>query len=92
MSVSPMNQSFNQATTNERVSAVHALLQPNFYTDINGKNGNTFVQCCYVNTWNLFARRLSCRNGSVSCLDDQLAGPAWGHINMVPATLDWFLK
>lgn len=49
------------------------------------------MQCCYVNAWNAFALPLSCRNGSASCLDNQLAGPAWGHVNMAPSTLDWFL-
>jgi hypothetical protein len=50
------------------------------------------VQCCYVNAWNEFAVPLSCRNGSASCIDDQLAGPAWGHVKMAPSTLDWFLR
>lgn len=68
------------------------LLQPNFYQNINGRNGDAFVSCCYVNTWNYFARMLSCRNGSASCIDNQLAGPAWGHISMSPSTLDWFMR
>lgn len=66
--------------------------EPNFYENIGGRNGDAFVRCCYINTWNYFARMLSCRNGSASCIDNQLAGPAWGHINMLPNTLDWFLR
>lgn len=65
--------------------------QPNFYSNVDGKSGDEFVSCCYVNTWNAFAKALSCRNGSASCIDNQLAGPAWGHINMSPNTLNWFL-
>jgi hypothetical protein len=65
--------------------------QPNFYRDVDGKNGDAFVACCYVNTWNSFALKLSCRNGSASCIDNQLAGPVWGHVNMSPSTLNWFL-
>jgi hypothetical protein len=58
---------------------------------VNGKDGDAFVACCYVNTWNSFALKLSCRNGSASCIDNQLAGPVWGHVNMAPSTLNWFL-
>jgi hypothetical protein len=54
--------------------------------------GADFINCCLVNEWGRFGIALSCRNGSASCIEGRLAGPAWGHIHMAPATLDWFLR
>lgn len=75
------------------ISSPHpSIEQPNFYTSMGGKSGAEWVNCCFVNQWGIFGIHLSCRNGSASCIDGQLAGPAWGHVKMAPATLDWFLR
>jgi hypothetical protein len=42
------------------------------------------------------AKSLACPDPSrptiASCVSDAFAGPAWGHINMKPGTLTWFLR
>eukprot|EP00775_Hariotina_reticulata_P005212 gene5212-5450_t len=66
--------------------------EPNFYDWVDGKPNRDWMSCCFVNDWAAFARQLSCPGNFSTCVHHQLAGPAWGHVNMRPRTMDWYLK
>ena len=68
--------------------------QPNFYASKNGKSASAYLACCFVNEWNWFARNVCCSKPGVdsTCANGQLAGPAWGHVNMDTRTLEWWLR
>jgi hypothetical protein len=68
------------------------VLQPNFYTNKSGRGGNDYVRCCFFMEWLDFARQLSCPQGENSCVNNQFMGPVWGHINVYPTTIEWFLR
>lgn len=44
-----------------------------------------------MNEWAEFARQLSCPQGDHSCSNGMFTGPVWGHVNMFPTTMNWFL-
>jgi hypothetical protein len=70
------------------------LPQPNFYEGTQ-KNMTAlqYVRCCFVADWQAMARALSCPCGTWDCCQyGQFAGPVWGHVNVFPTTLKWFLE
>lgn len=71
---------------------LRSALQPNFYVNKRGRSGNDYIKCCFIDDWNYFARELSCPNGPSSCSNGQFTGPVWGHVNMFPTTMNWFLQ
>ncbi len=69
------------------------VLQPNYYKGKNGTtNGDDYIKCCFVFDWRDFSRALSCPKGPSSCVNNQFAGPVWGHIFMFPRAMDWFIR
>ncbi|KAF6257756.1 glycoside hydrolase superfamily [Scenedesmus sp. NREL 46B-D3] len=68
--------------------------EPNFYEGAHAKSSKEYIACCFVNDWERFVQALSCKTPAVfsTCTPGQFAGPAWGHVNMFPRTMDWFLK
>lgn len=70
------------------------VLQPNFYQGRMGKSAKAYVECCFVNDWEKFAMAVTCAKVDVyrTCVYGRFAGPAWGHVNMFPGTMDWFLQ
>uniref|UniRef100_A0A383V8Y6 Beta-glucuronidase C-terminal domain-containing protein n=1 Tax=Tetradesmus obliquus TaxID=3088 RepID=A0A383V8Y6_TETOB len=68
--------------------------EPNFYEGIYGKSSKEYIACCFVNDWERFVKALSCKNPAQfsTCTPGQFAGPVWGHVNMFPRTMEWFLK
>lgn len=56
--------------------------EPNFYHGKNGMSIGQYIACCFVSEWRAFASRLQTK----------VASPAWGHVFLAPAMLDWFLK
>jgi len=75
--------------------------QPNFYFNKRNKRGETvagndYIRCCFINDWNWHAQYMSCPNpnnpSDRGCAWGKFAGPVWGHVNMYPNTLDWFLR
>lgn len=70
------------------------MLQPNFYEGTK-KNLTAlqYVRCCYVQDWATFVRSLACPCGNFDCcVARDFAGPVWGHVNVYPTTLKWFLE
>lgn len=74
----------------------HALCaQPNFYegTQEGGKTALEYVRCCFNRNWANFAKQLSCPCGNDDCCQlGQFSGPAWGHINVFPSTIRFYLE
>jgi hypothetical protein len=75
--------------------------QPNFYSDKKDQrgqavSGNDYIRCCFMADWSRHAQTMACpdpRNtADAACQWGKFAGPAWGHVNMYPSTLDWFLR
>lgn len=75
-------------------AAFFCHVQPNFYEGMkNGKTALEYVRCCLVKDWSHFADKLSCSCGRQQCCSQGLfAGPAWGHVNVFPSTIKWFLE
>lgn len=68
-------------------------LQPNFYATKNNMTALEYSRCCFTTEWTDFARNLSCPCGTEHCcVDGQFAGPVWGHVNVYPSTIKWFLE
>jgi hypothetical protein len=72
------------------------LAQPNYYEGTQGANltAKQYLQCCFVRAWGQYAQTLSCpcTPDKSCCSVKEFAGPVWGHVNMQPGTLQWFLK
>eukprot|EP00878_Enallax_costatus_P034728 GHUV01038552.1.p2 GENE.GHUV01038552.1~~GHUV01038552.1.p2 ORF type:complete len:133 (-),score=28.25 GHUV01038552.1:90-488(-) len=72
------------------------ILQPNFYQGRMGLSAKKYAECCFVNDWEKFAMAVTC--GKVkpivysTCVYGRFAGPAWGHVNMFPGTMEWFMQ
>ena len=70
--------------------------EPNYYQNVDGRSGNDYIGCCFVRDWDKMATALSCPGGAgrdaPTCTRGRLAGPVWGHINVRPQTIDWFLQ
>lgn len=75
--------------------------EPNFYG-----GGNQYVRCCFIEDWGKFVPEVACADPSKAVVDSAMggvgsdlstcelgafAGPVWGHVNIRPLTLDWFL-
>jgi hypothetical protein len=75
--------------------------EPNFYG-----GGNAYVRCCFIEDWRKFVPEVACVDPSKAVVDSAMgaegsdlstcelgafAGPVWGHVNIRPLTLDWFL-
>eukprot|EP00878_Enallax_costatus_P030280 GHUV01032955.1.p1 GENE.GHUV01032955.1~~GHUV01032955.1.p1 ORF type:complete len:160 (+),score=39.49 GHUV01032955.1:1539-2018(+) len=70
--------------------------EPNFYQGRMGLSAKKYAECCFVNDWEKFAMAVTC--GKVkpivysTCVYGRFAGPAWGHVNMFPGTMEWFMQ
>lgn len=69
-----------------------SLLQPNYYYNKKGRTTADYLNCCFVNDWTDFAKGIACIYEKGSCWYNQLAGPVWGHVQIKPSTLNWFLS
>jgi hypothetical protein len=77
----------------ELLLATLLLLQPNFYVSKKNMTALEYSRCCFTTDWIEFARNLSCPCGTDQCCTEgQFAGPVWGHINVYPSTIKWFLE
>ncbi|WIA08610.1 hypothetical protein OEZ85_008039 [Tetradesmus obliquus] len=77
----------------EAVLATEIGNEPNFYEGTqNNLTALQYVRCCFVADWQAMAKALACPCGSLDCCAyGQFAGPVWGHVNVFPTTLKWFL-
>lgn len=70
--------------------------EPDYYPIKAGKERVEYLSCCFVGDWKRFAQGMSCKEitswGGKDCTKNLFCGPVWGHINMQPAYLDWFLR
>lgn len=74
-------------------------MQPNYYEgtkrDAQGRplTALQYVRSTFVTDWFNFSKQLSCPCGTDDCCTPkQFAGPVWGHVNVFPTTIKWFLE
>eukprot|EP00878_Enallax_costatus_P009834 GHUV01010268.1.p1 GENE.GHUV01010268.1~~GHUV01010268.1.p1 ORF type:complete len:631 (+),score=180.97 GHUV01010268.1:56-1948(+) len=72
--------------------------EPNYYEgtkkDSQGQplTALQYVRSNLIPDWTSLAKQLSCPCGTTDCCTyKQFAGPVWGHVNVYPATIKWFL-
>ncbi|KAF6263669.1 hypothetical protein COO60DRAFT_1698710 [Scenedesmus sp. NREL 46B-D3] len=77
----------------EAIVATEIGNEPNFYEGTQrNMTALQYVRCCFVSDWAAMARALACPCGTSDCCEyGQFAGPVWGHVNVFPTTLKWFL-
>lgn len=72
--------------------------EPNYFegtkTNAQGQalSAQQYVRNFFVPDWYNFAKQLSCPCGTNDCCTyKKFAGPVWGHVNVFPTTIKWFL-
>ncbi|KAI8467768.1 MAG: hypothetical protein J3K34DRAFT_480182 [Monoraphidium minutum] len=75
--------------------------EPNFYNnktskswqgDVRTTSGETYIECCFWTDWENTAKKLACPTPDNCAATADFAGPAWGHVNVRPSTINWFLN
>jgi hypothetical protein len=70
-----------------------ATQQPNFYNSKRNLTAAEYARCCLATEWAAFAQRLSCPCSSAACcVGAMFAGPVYGHLNVFPSTIKFFLE